>query len=420
MDIRKIHSAFFPSSEIMDPEFFVGRKSEIQHAMLGLQEQGAFLSFYGLRGVGKSSLTQQFRQIAEGNERLPKILNLEKFLPKRGFNYLTHYVSCDTSVKNVDDLVKRIMFGDNNTPSLFSHTHQGDRSLKQTKEVLKLGGGVNILGVKLEGAGTEENVFAPRLSDDLIQQFKSLLGSIEAQNRRKEGLLIIIDEFDVLKFKEGFGSLVKTCSNNFIKFAITGIANSITELIVDHSSVGRQLHAIEIEKMPKEEMYGILSRAEHQISYEIVFTELAKHAIIEQSEGFPYFVHLIGKQAFIDAYGNEQSKIDDKDIKLINDKICRGRLTTIYENIYHDAVANSRDKELLLKLLADEESDEIYLPPVIECAENLGVNNPTELLVELNIDFTKKGMLTAVRTDYYRFLDPVAKVYTRIRNWEFI
>lgn len=56
MDINRIQSAFFPSKEITDPDFFVGRNNEIKNLILALSEQGSFIAIHGLRGVGKSSI----------------------------------------------------------------------------------------------------------------------------------------------------------------------------------------------------------------------------------------------------------------------------------------------------------------------------------------------------------------------------
>ncbi len=90
IDIKFINSAFSPAQEILDPELFVGRKEQIRNGMLCLNNPGSFMSIYGLRGVGKSSIAHQIELIAQGEQTLPNILNLIKFIPKGGFKYLTH------------------------------------------------------------------------------------------------------------------------------------------------------------------------------------------------------------------------------------------------------------------------------------------------------------------------------------------
>lgn len=420
MKIDKIQGAFFPAKEISDPEFFVGRSNEIKNAVLALSESGSFIAIHGLRGVGKSSIAKQLKLIAEGNDTLTNMLKLERFIPNRGFNYLTLYTSCDNFTKNVSDLLKRIIFGDNDGDGLLSFTSTGDRKIDSIKETFKAGGSAGLFGVKLEGSGQDETTYKTILTDDLIQQFKQLLSTVQKDNQGKTGLLIIIDEFDILKDKSGLGSLVKTCSNEYTKFAISGIANTVTELIEDHTSIGRQLHPIFVDKMPAEEMYGILKRAEHHVSNDIRFDEASASEVTKSAEGFPYFVHLLGKQALLKAFeiGKEIITIDD--ILAIKTEIAKGRLTTIYEEIYHSAVKESPQRELLLKFFAEEDTDEIYSEPVYANAKDLGVSNPSQLMRELTQPQTNSlGVLTRLREQYYRFTDPVFKVYAKLRNWKF-
>lgn len=420
MKIDNINSAFYPSKEITNPEFFVGRKDEIKDSIIALSDPGSFLSFYGLRGVGKSSVINQVKLLAEGDTVLSKRLKIERYLPAKGFKYLTIMTNCDSYTLTVTDLLKRILFGDNNNPSLLSFTKTGDRKLEYIKESFKAGGGANLMGVKLEAGTQEERSYSSYLSDDLIQQFKLVLGTIQKDNQDKSGILILIDEFDVLKDKTGFSSIIKTCSNEFVKFGVSGIANTLTELISDHSSIGRQLHSIQINKMQPEEMFGIIKRAEVHIRNEITFTTDASNAIINHAEGFPFFVHLLGKEALYEAFENSQKTIDLKTIQALRERICSGRLKTIYEDIYHSSVKSSPQRELILKLFAEDENNEIYSEKVYSDAKDLGVSNPSQLMRELTTPQDGSvGVLTKIREQYFRFTDPVFKVYARLRTWKF-
>ncbi len=137
LDIEKIYSAFSPAKEITEPQLFAGRREEIRSGILGLLNRGGFMAIYGLRGVGKSSIAIQIAKIAEGNTTLPKMMAMSNLLPRRGFNYIVHYYRSDTFVKNIGDLLKRILFGDENNPSLFSLTKAGDRKLEEFRRVIK-------------------------------------------------------------------------------------------------------------------------------------------------------------------------------------------------------------------------------------------------------------------------------------------
>ena len=92
IDIQQIQSAFSPAKELDTPELFVGRKEEVKSGILSLTNSGSFLSIYGLRGVAKSSIAHQIKNIAEGDDTLPKMLDLTRYIPRNGFNFITKKV----------------------------------------------------------------------------------------------------------------------------------------------------------------------------------------------------------------------------------------------------------------------------------------------------------------------------------------
>lgn len=418
---RKIHVAFSPSKEITDPKLFVGRGGEIKKAINALYNQGGFLCILGLRGVGKSSFAYQIKLIAEGNSTTPNALGFKNLLPKKGFNFIVHYYKSDGFVVNIGDLFKRILFGDNDNDSLFSLTKSGDLRLDEFKKTVAIDGGVNVFGAKIGAKGQEEKKYKSYISDDLIQQFRTLLGTIQKDNQNKEGLLILVDEFDIIKDKTGFSSIVKACSSDFVKFGIIGIGENISELIKDHSSINRQIDLIDVPLMPTSERSQIIDRAEYRIDSLIRFDDNAKNEICEKSEGFPYFVHLLGKEAMLIAFERSGTTVVLSDIEILSKKISEGRLNTIFENIYHDAVGNSQQRELLLKLFSEAADNQIHSEPIYSVAKDMEISNPSRLMKKLTSpdNSTTTPVLTKIRDKYYRFTDPVFKVYARIRNWKF-
>ncbi len=420
MDLRTISKAFSPSLEIRDPRAFVGRHEEVKSAISALSNPGSFIAIFGLRGVGKSSIATQVKLIAEGNRILPEALNLDKLLPNRGFNFTVHYYRCDGFTKTIPDLLKRILFGDEENPSLFSLTKSGDRRLSEFKRTIGVNANAGFFGAKVGTKGSEETKYVPYISDDLVQQFRSLLGTIRKDNQEVDGILILIDEFDTIENKEGFSSIVKACSSEYVKFGVVGIGSNISELIADHSSIGRQVDFINVPKMPRYELEQIIRRAEF-VAQNITFDDEATREICEKSEGFPYFTHLLGKESMVLAFESGASRITPKEIKLLFSKISEGRLSNIFEAIYHESVKNSPQRELLLKLFAEDEDNEINSGGIYETAKEMGISNPPQLMKQLTtaVHANATPVLTKIRDRYYRFTDPVFKVYARIRNWKF-
>lgn len=421
LDIEKIYSAFSPAKEITEPQLFAGRREEIRSGILGLLNRGGFMAIYGLRGVGKSSIAIQIAKIAEGNTTLPKMMAMSNLLPRRGFNYIVHYYRSDTFVKNIGDLLKRILFGDENNPSLFSLTKAGDRKLEEFRRVIKVEGSAGIFGSKAGASGKEEKVYKSYVSDDLVQQFRALLGTIQKDNHKRTGILILIDEFDTIPDKTGFASIVKACSSDFVKFGVVGIGANVAELLRDHTSIGRQIDTIQVPLMPSDELHEIIKKAEYVVGREIIFDEDASRSIVEKSEGFPYFTHLLGKEAMVLAFERGSQRVDMKDIEALSRKISEGRLKTIYEDIYHDAVGHSPQREILLKIFAEHEEDVINTEEVYALARELDISNPSQLMKQLtNPDNPHAAaVLVKVRERYYRFSDPVFKTYARLRAWKF-
>lgn len=421
IDTRRIHSAFSPAREILDPKLFVGRSGEVSKAIHALLNPGSFIAVTGLRGVGKSSFGHQIKLIAEGDKTLPQALDLKRLLPKKDFNFIVHYYKSDGFVDNISDLFKRMLFGDNDNPSLFSLTTSGDKKLAEFKKTVGVEGSAGFFGAKVGAKGQEESKYTPYVSDDLIQQFRSLLGIIQRDNQAKDGLLILVDEFDTIKDKSGFSSIVKACSSDFVKFGVIGIAGNISELIKDHSSINRQIDFINVPLMPEFERLQIIKRAEYRVDHLIEFDDDAMNEVCEKSEGFPYFVHLLGKEAMLLAFERGSNRVSMSDIETLSTNIANGRLTSIFENVYHESVKNSPQREVLLKLFAEEDNNEISSEKIYGLAKDMEITNPSQLMKQLTSpdNSMTSPVLTKIRDKYYRFSDPVFKVYARIRNWKY-
>lgn len=416
LDIERVHDAFSPAQEIRDPELFAGRQDEIKKAVTALMNKGGFLTIYGLRGVGKSSIAQQIKLIAEGDKTLPKIQGIDRLLPGRGFEFLVHYIRCDGFVKNIPDLLKRILFGDDENDSLFSHTKAGDQQMVEFKKTLEASASIGIGG----GGGRSEKLYRPRVSDDLIQQFRQLLRLVRRDTQTTHnGLLILVDEFDTISDKAGFASIVKACSSEFVKFGVVGIATTVSELISDHNSIGRQLDYIKVERMQSQELHHILKKAEFKVGKAIKFSEEAAQEICSKSEGFPHFTHLLGREAMLIAFQRRSSHVTKQDIQELAQAISKGRLNTSYDEVYHSAIKQSEHREILLKLFAEVESEEIHTEGVYANAKGMGLSNPSQLMKELTAPDEGAAVLTKIRDRYYRFSDPVFKAYARMRQWKF-
>jgi hypothetical protein len=420
LDIQSVQHAFSPTHEIRRPELFVGRVEEIRTGMLALSESGNFLSILGLRGIGKSSIGVQLKLIAEGHTEVPGMLNLDRYLPKKRFDFIVHLLQCDSFIETTSQLVDRLLYGDESNDGLYSLIPTGSRrptSYKETRgKEAKLGAAFGF-EAKAGVTGTREATYEDLNSEDSIQRFRVALGQIQREHRGRSGLFILIDEFDRISDMQHFASLVRACSNDFIKFGIIGIATNITELISDHGSIGRKIDIIPVPRMPTFELRQILDRAEASINSAIKFTDHAKDLIAERAEGFPYFVHLMGKEAMLLAFDSGTSVINEDTVQLIERRLTEGRLVKFYEDIYQKVVGNSQQRELALKAYADSSEDDILATTTHQTLRGMSIKNPARLTTELCE--TIPPILVRSWKDHYRFSDPVFKIYARRRDWKF-
>lgn len=420
--IDQINQAFTPAQEIIDPERFLGRYEEIKKCILSLSAPGSFIAIYGLRGLGKSSMAHQVKNIATGDHILAKRLGLSHYLPKKDFNYIVKLVQCDEFCSDITLLLKRIIFGDDKNSSLFSHTKLEGRTLEKMKEKVSasIQGSIKAMFAKIRAKGglSVEKTYTVKETDDLIQSFKQILGTIRNDNQNRTGILILLDEFDIIKHKEGFASIIKTCSSDFVKFGIVGIGENISELLDNHSSVGRQIDEVNIQVMSTEDLRKIIDNAEEKLKNQMIFESEIKLKLCNDAEGFAYFVHLLGKCCLMYAFEQGKATVNGYIYDKIYKDFIEGRLVLLYETIYVNAVRTSPETETLLKLFSESKEQHILTENIYELAREFGLKVPGNYLSVLTQAVPGKSpiLIKVNNTRVYRFTDPIFKVFAKKRK----
>jgi uncharacterized protein len=138
-----------------------------------------------------------------------------------------------------------------------------------------------------------------------IPEFKSVndalsvIGYLASINSKRP--VIVIDEFDVIVddvTRHTFASFIKHVSDQEvgIRFIICGIGDSLDEMIGAHQSTGRYLMPIPLERLPHDARWEIISSAGAELGVIVDENSLIRTGQI--SDGFPYYVHLIGEKLF--------------------------------------------------------------------------------------------------------------------------
>ncbi|MBX6361913.1 MAG: ATP-binding protein [Acidobacterium ailaaui] len=422
----------FTSDVIRDPKRFVGRADLVRKLVNAVNSPLNLVAIYGKRGVGKSSLARQLQQIALGDYSLLKHANLLHIVPEKPRKYLTVYYTCDSIICDVKDLLQRLLNDQNQEDGLLRLVPDDGKELVEFSRVEELSGGVDLKLVNWGTKGIESNKYAKVVENDVVQTFRNYVNAVvthQVKGRMKrDGLLIILDEFDVLQNKEGIGSLIKSLSSDTVKFAICGIGNDLMDLVADHNSVERLMEegALRVGKMDFYESKQIIERAHNLFKGEITFSDTVINAIAADSQGYPYLVQLLGKECVHKANSKGVYHIDGTIYSEVKDDIRKGNTFPTLESQYQRAIGDSEGRRQLLYILAsqeeghalfNEELGKIALKKVRKDAELLSVEYIDQLLPRL-IDKKFGPVLTKSeeRQGIYEFVNPIFRIYCQLRE----
>jgi Cdc6-like AAA superfamily ATPase len=423
--------AGFTSSAIRDPRRFVGRADLIQSCMNALNAKEGVIAVYGKRGVGKTSLVRQIQQMANGNYDIAQKAGLAHLIPSKPRRYYTVYYACDSNINNTDELIKRLCNDTDPEDGLLRLVPDAGKELTEFSRSDEASAGLDLKLVKWGVKGSDSQKYASVVPNDTIQSFRNFVtGSVDANNRawsKREGLLLLLDEFDVIGTKHGMGSLIKSLTSPTVKFGVCGIGQDLGALIKDHKSVGRLIEqgAIHVRAMSPLETRQIFATAEELFKKKVRFDKNVVERIVELSEGFPYFAQLIGKASV--QYGNEigTNDIDGKIFDEVLEKIRSGQSFPNLEQQYQLAVGRSAERALLLVLLAEQSSEatlysdelgRIVLQRTRATAQGLGIEYIDQLMPRLVEERYGPALVKGEDRGIYEFADPVFRAYVKLRR----
>jgi Cdc6-like AAA superfamily ATPase len=414
MTTPSIINVFTPAQEIQDSDRFAGRSEELEALSTALQSKGAQIVMYGQRGVGKSSLARQLQKLAVNDK---DVVDRLEHKPVEQFDFLTVYVACDDSVEDINRLLIRLLNDEEAMApwipfKVVEKSISSSVSPKFSVKVIELG------GEKTE-AITQR---ARETEEDLVSVFSNACKGLVKSDVAKDGLLIIVDEFDRIKDRTGLASLMKTLGPERITFALVGVATTIQDLVTDHESVARQLAdgAVHVYPMSEAELNEIFDRAEELLGKAYRFEESARNWIVKISRGHPFYVHLIGKHSLIAARARGQTAIDGDLARSALAEIALKGSAPIQESTYKTAIGHSYTREVILKRFAEREEDEVHTTELYAgIAKELGIEPSAVSVYVGHLSSARYGeVLAKTRDRYYQFRDSLFKAYAAARPFE--
>lgn len=367
-------NAFSPAQEVIEPRLFAGRHDQIKELSDALQTVGSCPVIYGDRGLGKTSLAIQCQLIAMGSNELLMELDAEDWKVASEQSYLTFFVTCSDDVRHFIQLQQRILnsFRDFLIQSADS-PNQRVLIDSQTKRKISL------KFFETEQTSNYNNRVNELRHEDLslteqIKQEAHLL--TDCYNQR---VLVVIDELDRVANTQGLASFLKALSGNQLKFVLVGIAQSLSDLGLDHPSVERNLCPVRVPRMTSSELSEVIDRALTTLSesgHNYSFSQEARHSLINAAAGFPWFVHVIGQSALLEVLSNNGHEVTAEVLRLAIAGLVKNRFAQNFKDAYQLAVRDSLNREVVLRSYASVLLGDIPTYEVHNVCKKLGVTNP--------------------------------------------
>jgi hypothetical protein len=413
-EMRRVVNAFRPNSEIDDPDLFSGRESQVLDLAQSLMSDGSCPMILGDRGLGKSSLAKQARLISMGDRSLLDRYDASHSAIPVDEGFIALYCGCTDAVQTTSDLLRRLTDGVTAAVAVGSDSRFElvDRT-SRTKLSLK------IFSQERERRW-QPNTWTPRRMDDVADYEQAL---IDATTRLADifesRVLLVIDELDRVQDKDGLASFIKIGTSATLKFMLVGIAQSVSELLHDHQSLERVLAPTHVAPMERPELIAIIDQAMSKLAADGVdmeFDEEATAAVARLSAGFPWFVHVLGQAALVNAYRRGGSVVTARHVVMAVNEFRTNRFAQQFSDMYQRVVRESINREIAIRVFAKWPQRDIPTSEIYPVLRSFGVSNPSVYLGQLCGEATGH-VLTRVpfrQSGLVRFRNEMFKVYVRI------
>jgi hypothetical protein len=179
--------------------------------------------------------------------------------------------------------------------------------------------------------------------------------------------------------------------------------------------------------MPDAEIKDIFKTAENLFKDGIRFDNFVVEEIARMSGGFPYLAQLIGKECINVLNRQGGKRITDDVLREVTQDIREGRAFPTLESQYQRAIGSSPGRQILLHFLAEQEDEadifdqergKVLLKLLREDAADLEVEHVDQLIPRLvDKKFGPVLFRHPERQGTYEFVNPVLRLYIRLRNF---
>lgn len=391
---------FTPASAVQEDMYASRRHANLEERLnAALNEKGRQVVLYGDTGVGKTSLVNHLART-----RKIKMVRIE-------------------CAGTLDEMMDAALAG-------VVKRREVTTTQKESVE-----GATKASAVVIEGTVTGVKGTDILLEPVPVSRSQETIPALEEAGIR----VLFIDNYENLsgtrhekETSRAIAQLLKSVSDradatpNALKIVVAGIPSSSEALIHLDEATARRTAQVPVERMPQEELAVILDKGEEKLG--ISFQGLARHLILEYSDGFPYYTHLLALHAArrVIKTGGDTVNLADFDEGLESILAdCDLSLRTAYQRAVEttgdvkarksimEALASLQETEVPFKQIrlaflkshpayGDDPNKLNFLSTAIKpLKEDLGI------LVDRNLPKSTKNL--------YRFKNPLMRAYVRLQ-----
>lgn len=372
---------FTPRQPLRESKVFAGRDRERDIFIKAISSFGRQIVVFGSRGVGKTSFVN--------------------VLLKGDKNSLV--VQCEEQ-DSLESLASKIL----------QRIEESSVSMTTTRS-LEAEAAANV-GIFKAGTGARQHTSITK-NITLGKNVDSIVYALEKLEHLGKSFRIVFDEMDKisnLQTRSDLARLVKAFSDRLqeTKLIFIGVAETVSDLLELHPSNTRSLLDIELKPMSEAELKDILTKAESSLDFS--FEVGLKEKIVAIAEGLPFFVHLLGE-------GIELHHADDTVAR--ESEFDTYAIPHAYENANHslknkyEEIARASDvQKLVLWVCAQylHKTDIRRKDIKVDYESILGREITDQSLSQPLGSLNTKGILDNISTGFYKFKDPMFKIYCNI------
>lgn len=291
----EIFTTFTPGTPVRKLDLLAGREKQIDKTFEAVFSPGQHAVIYGERGVGKSSLANLVYDMVFANGK-------HMFIPAR--------VNC----------------------SQMTSFHEIWREVFRE---LQMGSSGHV--------ALEDQVSDTPNSEDI----RRIFSQVSAPS------IVVLDEFDRLDqaTAAAMSDTIKTLSDHAVDttLVLTGVADSVEQLIWDHKSIDRALIQIEMPRMSRTELTDIVTKGMGRLN-ELSIEKGLDARMADISKGLPHFTHLLAKHSALSAIDEGRRTITRKDYEKALKIATEDKSQTLGQT-YRTATYSSKDNSIFEEVL---------------------------------------------------------------------